>query len=87
MWASTIVVIDIPGNPIEKFRHCTKIVVKDVVIFDSPPKSFNEYIIQSTTFTVHTDTNIFIQQYASKLSTCELAALICVEYFWLAKIC
>ena len=46
-----------------------KVIVENEIIFDSPPKALNKYIIQGPSVTIHTYPNIIVQQYTCKFCT------------------
>jgi hypothetical protein len=51
-------------------------------ILERPPEPLNHPIIDSAPFTIHADLDLRISQHVDPISTCELAALISVEYLW-----
>ena len=61
------------------------VVIKiDFFIFERPPESFDEDIIEATTTPVHADVNMAICQHSSKIIAGKLRALIGVENRWLS---
>ena len=76
----------IVGQPFPNASHCFWTSFKGVQIYafilERPPEPLNHPIIDPAPFTIHADLDVRISQHVDPMSTCELAALISVEYLW-----
>ena len=53
----------------------------NLFIFQYPPESLDEYIIDHTAFAIHADLNLFFLEDRNEITACKLCALVCVEIF------
>src|SRR5208282_6011021 len=54
---------------------------ENLLIFQAPPQSLDENIVQITASSIHADPNLLSRQLTNKVGAGELRALIGIEYF------
>lgn len=54
------------------------------LVFDTAPYTFNKHVVAPTTFPIHADLDVAVQQFLGESFAGELAALIGVEYLGLS---
>ena len=72
------------GQPLFDTSLCVRASFKgvqiDALILQRPPEALNHSIVDPAAFSVHADLDLRISQNLDPISTCELAALVGVEY-------
>ncbi len=53
----------------------------DFLIFQRPPKSFNEHVVDRSPISIHTDLNLVLFEHRSEPIAGELNTLIGIEHF------
>ena len=61
------------------FQYILVLIERDILLFDTPPQTFDKDIVQTPTSSVHADPNLVRFQYTRKPRTGEVTALIGVE--------
>lgn len=72
-------------NSEPQLRQTDIILDFDVFVFQRPPETLHFCIITTATSSIHADLNVVSLQLFNELIACELAALVRIEDFWLAK--
>jgi len=79
-----IIVIDptayAPAGLTPTFKH----IQVDILILEAAPQPFDHHFIQPPALAIHRDADTIGLEHARELEAGELAALIGVEYLWLA---
>ena len=73
--------MEVVSQSLGQLRYGLITLQVNVFVFDGPPQSLDEYVVQRTTPAVHADGNRVPFQNARKLRRSELTSLIRVENF------
>ncbi len=77
-----VVVKHVFGNTTPQFSNGTVSTEKDAFVFQGSPESFDIDIVQSSSFSIHTDAYSSAFKGAGECITGELTSLVSVEYLW-----
>ncbi len=71
---------------IRKYFSVLCMVQVNILLFYGSPKSFYQNIVQTSSFSIHTDNNLLFFKIFNPAFTPKLRALIRVHQFWLTKV-
>ena len=84
MWSIVVIEIKIIGNPFSNLFDRLPFVQIDTFVFHRSPETFYKDVIESPTFTIHTNCDLMIFQYICEVMAGELRALVRVKYVTLS---
>ena len=79
-----VVIIEPPAHPCAQLGAGLEIVQIDALLLKGPPQPLDENVVHAAATAIHADLDIGGLQHAGEREAGELAALIGVEYLWLA---
>ena len=74
-----VVVVQECGNPFATLNAVVGWVQVDVIVFECPPESFDEHVVDCSTRAVHRDLHLCIDQDVGECLRGELRSLVGIE--------
>ena len=75
MRSACVVERQIPPQAFTRSRYAVIGAQVDLLVFDRPPKPFNEHTVPPRSFSVHTDLDVGLLRGLNEVDGCELTAL------------